>query len=194
MFYSQKELNKIKFKHLGKNVLISDKAAIYNCEKISIGDNVRIDDFCIISAGVGGINFENNIHIAPYCSIIGQESIIFESFSGLSSRVSIYSSSDDYSGKYLTNPTIPDKYKNVKSGKVHLKKHVIVGCGSVILPNVTLGEGVAVGALSLINNSFDDFLIIAGSPAKVIKNRSKDLKILEENFNNEIINNNCNIL
>ena len=61
MFYSQKELNKIKFKHLGKNVLISDKAAIYNCEKISIGDNVRIDDFCIISAGVGGINFENNI-------------------------------------------------------------------------------------------------------------------------------------
>ena len=41
---NQKQLKKMQFKNLGENVLISDKAVIYNTELISIGDNSRIDD------------------------------------------------------------------------------------------------------------------------------------------------------
>lgn len=52
-FYSREQLEKIGFKSLGKNVLISDKSSIYSPENISIGNNVRIDDFCILSAGGG---------------------------------------------------------------------------------------------------------------------------------------------
>jgi len=186
MFLSKEELRKIGFKSLGRNVLISNKATIYGASRISIGDNVRIDDFCVISAGNGGIELGNNIHIAVYCSIIGNGRVIMEDFSGLSSRVAIYTSNDDYSGTYLTNPTIPSEYTNVTSGDVILKKHVIVGAGSVILPNVVLEEGVAVGSLSLVNRSFSEYTIIAGNPAKRIKDRKQDLKKQEWKYLNQL--------
>ena len=48
-FYSKEELKEIGFKKYGENVLISRKTSIYNPEKIIIGNNVRIDDFCILS-------------------------------------------------------------------------------------------------------------------------------------------------
>ena len=179
MYYSQEELNKIGFKSLGKNVKVSTKTSIYGAERISFGDNVRIDDFCFLSAGAGGITLGNNIHISTYSSIAGQGEVIMEDFSGLSSRVSIYSSSDDYSGAALTNPTIPAEFSNVIHGKVHLKKHVIVGAGSVILPGVLLEIGVAVGALSLVTKSFEEFSIISGNPAKFFKKRKTNLIELE---------------
>ena len=48
-FYSRSELEHIGFATIGKNVLLSRKASIYSPAMISIGDNVRIDDFCIVS-------------------------------------------------------------------------------------------------------------------------------------------------
>ena len=93
-FYKQEELNKMGFKFLGKNVLISDKSSIYNANNISIDDNTRIDDFCIISAGSGGIELGKYVHIACYSSLIGKSKITMKDYSGISSRVSVYSSSD----------------------------------------------------------------------------------------------------
>ncbi len=52
-FYTRKELERIGFKSIGENVLISDKTSIYSPQNISIGNNVRIDDYCVLSAGGG---------------------------------------------------------------------------------------------------------------------------------------------
>jgi galactoside O-acetyltransferase len=100
----------------------------------------------------------------------------------LSSRVSIYSSSDDYSGSTLTNPTVPDSYKDVLHAAVSLGRHVIVGSGSVILPGIRLEEGVAIGALSLVTKNCLAFGVYAGIPAKRIKDRKRDLLELERRF------------
>lgn len=181
MFLKREDLEKMNFKHLGKNVLISDKASIYSPHLIEIGDNVRIDDYCVISAS-GGLKIGNNVHIAIFSSIIGKAPVIMDDFSGLSSRVSVYSSTDDYNGSALTNPTVPEEFTNVFHGKVHLKRHVIIGCGAVILPGVTLEEGVAVGALSLVNRSCEEFKLISGIPAKVIKDRKKNLLEWEQKY------------
>jgi galactoside O-acetyltransferase len=162
-FYSQQELAEIGFAKYGDNVLISNKTSIYNPSKISIGSNVRIDDFCVLSAGEGGIEFGNYIHIAVFCSLIGVGKISLADFSGLSSRVSIYSSNDDYSGEYLTNPTVPDQFARVEHADVTLGKHAIVGSGSVILPGVILEEGVAIAALSLVTKCCSAFGIYAGN-------------------------------
>lgn len=168
------------FASLGKNVQISDKASIYGAERIVLGDNVRIDDFCVLSAGEGGIDIGKYIHIAVFTSLIGAEKITLSDFCNLSSRVSIYTSSDDYSGATMTNPTVPGEYKSVKHAPVFLGKHVIVGSGSVILPGVRLEDGVAVGALSLITKNCGAFGIYAGNPAKRIKERKRDLLDLEK--------------
>ncbi|RTE65233.1 acyltransferase [Amphritea opalescens] len=184
-FLTRKQLESVGFASLGSNVLISDKASLYNPEKISIGSHVRIDDFCVISAGVDGIIIGDYVHIAVFSSLIGAGRIILSDFVNLSSRVSVYSSNDDYSGATLTNPMVPSEFKNVQSADVELKKHVIVGSGSVILPGVTLHEGVAIGALSLVSKNCEEFKIYSGVPARAIKNRKKDLKAVEVEFLNK---------
>ena len=170
-FLKQEELNKMGFKSIGENVLISDKASIYGVKDIEIGSNVRIDDFCIISAGKGGIKIGDYVHIACYAHLIGAGQIIVEDHAQISGKVSIYSSSDDFSGNYLVGPTVPSEFTNVKSLTVHLKKYVVLGCNAVVLPGVTIGEGTAIGALSLVSKSLPEYGIYGGNPLKFIKER-----------------------
>lgn len=169
------EIEAIGFFSVGRNVQISDKACFYGVDRIKIGNNVRIDDFCVLSAGDGGIIIGDYIHISVYSSIIGRGQVTINDFCNISSRVSIYSSSDDYSGATLTNPTIPEQYKNVNHSSVFLGRHVIVGSGTVILPGVKLNDGVAVGALSLVKNNCEAFGVYAGNPLRKIKDRKRDL-------------------
>ena len=93
-FYSEDELKRIGLKSYGCEVKISRNACLYGVEKISIGSNVRIDDFCILS---GSISIGNNVHIAAFSALYGgNDGIIIGDFANLSSRVSVYSVSDDY--------------------------------------------------------------------------------------------------
>jgi acetyltransferase-like isoleucine patch superfamily enzyme len=174
-YLSQTDLEKMGFARLGKNVLISDKASIYNSAKISFGSHVRIDDFCIVSAGDGGIEFGDYVHIACYVSLIGSALIRVGDYVGISSKSAVYSSSDDYSGAFLVGPTVPDEFKNVDNRPVIFEPFSLVGAVCVILPGVTIGEGTAVGALSLVVRNLDPWGVYIGSPAKFIKNRKKDL-------------------
>jgi galactoside O-acetyltransferase len=181
-FLTRNEIEKIGFLSIGENLQISDRVSFYGVERIAIGSNVRIDDYCILSAGLGGITIGNYVHIAVFSSLIGASAIMLSDFCNVSSRVSIYSSNDDYSGANLTNPTIPDAYKKIQSSEVIIKKHVIIGCGSVILPGVILEEGVAIGALSLVKNKCEAFGIYAGIPASLIKKRKPDLLAIEQDL------------
>ncbi|HET8860553.1 acyltransferase [Marivirga sp.] len=174
-FLTQNELKEIGFKTIGDNVLISDKVSIYNSKNISIGSNVRIDDFCILSAGDKGISIGNYVHIACYVSLIGKELIEVQDYVGISSKSSVYSSSDDYSGDYLVGPTIPDIYKNVDHRPVIFEKYSLIGASSVILPGVRIGEGTAVGALSLVTKDLEEWGVYIGSPVKYIKQRKKGI-------------------
>jgi len=176
---SRDEIDQLGFSSVGANVNISDKASFYNCKNIAIGNNVRIDDFCVLSAGVGGIQICNYVHVAVYASLIGAGKITLSNFSNISSRVSIYSSSDDFSGATMTNPTVPSQYTGVTSGDVFVGRHVIIGSGSIILPGVIIEEGAAVGALSLVQENCSSFGIFAGVPAKLIKRRMRTLLELE---------------
>ena len=181
-FYTREQLKKIGFKSIGENVLISDKTSIYSPQNISIGNNVRIDDFCVLSAGAGYINIGNYIHIAVFSAIFGSGGVEIEDFSTASSKVSIYSVSDDYSGETMTNPMVPEKYKNLKYGKVTIGRHSIIGSGTTVLPDVTLEEGTSIGANSLVNKSTEPWGIYVGSPIRRLKDRKKDLLKFEKEF------------
>lgn len=179
---SREAIEKMGFASVGENVQISDRASFYGACQISLGSNIRIDDFCVLSAGMGGISVGGHVHIAVYSSLIGAGRITLSDFCNISSRVAIYSSNDDYSGATMTNPTVPREYTGVTHADVFLGKHVIVGSGSIVLPGVTLEEGVAVGALSLVHKRCEAFGIYAGNPAKRIKERKRDLLKLEQRF------------
>ena len=69
--------------------------------------------------------------------------------------------------------------KKLNIAKVILNEHVIIGSGSVLLPGVELGQGAAVGALSLVNVNLLPWSIYAGSPIKKLNSRSKNLLKLD---------------
>lgn len=182
-FYTEEELTTIGFESYGTDVKISRKASIYGAQRMVLGNHVRVDDFCILS---GHIEIGNNIHIAAYSALYGAEvGIVLCDFSNISSRVCIYAVSDDYSGHTMTNPTVPDKYKNVQQEAVSIGKHVIIGSSSTVLPGVVMAEGTALGAMSLLKKDTQEWSIYAGIPAKKISSRSKELLNLEKEYLNE---------
>jgi len=176
--YTEKDLAGV-FKRIGRNVTISANCVIIGAENIEIGNNVRIDEFCTLKAVGGHIRIGSYIHIGGGCALYGRHGIVMEDFTGISAGVRIFTGSDDYSGDHLTNPTVPEKFLRVTTGEVRLRRHVIIGSGSVILPNVEIGEGSAVGSLALVYKSLDPWGIYAGTPVKRLKGRSQRLLELE---------------
>ncbi|MCU7495269.1 MAG: acyltransferase [Ignavibacteria bacterium] len=182
-FYEEEELRTIGFRKFGNNVKLSRKASIYNPEEISIGDNVRIDDYCILS---GNITIGSYIHISAYTALYGKFGIVLEDFVTISGRVLVYSQTDDYGGDYMTNPTVPEEYLHVTGGLVHFQKHSIVAAGCIIFPGVTLHEGAAIGAMSMVNKDVPAWTISVGIPAKPLKGRNNKLLELEKKLKSKL--------
>ena len=182
-YYTEKELKSFGIKKIGKNVLIEKSCRILGFNNISIGNNVRIDSFCNLIVHKGYLKISDNIHIGSFCHLVSTGGIEIQSFAGLSQGVKIYSASDDFSGKYMTNPTVNKKFTNVKIKKVIIKKHSIIGANSVILPGIVIEDGVAVGALSLVSKALKSWTIYSGVPARKVAKRNKNILNLEKKYN-----------
>lgn len=176
-FYSDEELLSMGFKSIGRDCKISRKSSFYGVGRITIGSNVRIDDFCILS---GNITLGSHIHISAYVALYGAEGIKLEDYTGISPRSTIYSAMDDFSGDYLIGPIHPDHLINVTGGVVIVKKFSQIGANCVVFPNLIIDEGVVVGACSLVRHSLEPWYIYTGIPAKRLKKRSKRVKQLVE--------------
>jgi galactoside O-acetyltransferase len=185
-YYQEEDLKRFGFKSVGVNVRIARNCTIAGLQNISIGDNVIIDAFCSIIATGGELKLGSYIHIGAFCHLLANDGIEIQDFSGLSQGVKIYSKTDDYSGNSLTNPTIPSKYKKLKTGKVHIGEHVIIGANSIVLPNLTIGDGVAVGALSLVSTNLSEWTLYFGNPLKRVAPRSRKLLDQKESFLEEL--------
>ena len=185
-YFTEVDLRDAGFKRLGQNVRIAKNCNIAGAQNIELGDNVRIDSFCsIFAAGNGYLRVGSFVHIAGYCLLSAGAGIVMEDFTGISHGVRIYSRNDDYGGDYLVGPTVPAEFTRMKSAEVVLRKHVIIGAGTVILPGVVVGEGSAVGALSLVGSTLGEWGVYFGAPAKRLKNRSRNMLKLEAKLKRE---------
>jgi len=165
---------------IGRNVKIHETSVLVGLENMAFGDNVRIDAFSVIvCAGSAGLNVGNHVHIGAHCILAASYGLEMKDFSGFSHGVKVFTGSDDYTGHYMTNPTVPEAYTKIKKAKVTIGRHVIVGAGTVILPGANLGEGVAVGALSTVIGTLQEWTVCKGTPARKIRARSIDLLKLE---------------
>ncbi len=169
-----------RFASIGENVRIDPHSRIFCPEKVSIGNNVRIDSGVILS-GSHAITIGDYVHLAAGAKVFASGGeVLIADFTTLSGDVKLYTVTDDYVGGSLTNPTVPEKFRDLQTGAVRLMPHVIVGAGSVILPGVTMGFGAAAGALSLIRADVPEGTVVAGIPARKIAERDLDrLRALE---------------
>jgi len=162
------------FRQYGRNVVVDRGARIFRPELLSVGNDVRIDAGVVLS-GSHPIVIGDHVHLAVGAKIFASGGEVrLDDFSALSADVKVYTASDDYVGGSLTNPTVPDRFRDVQTGPVHLESHALVGAGSVILPGVTLGFGSAVGALSLVRSDVAEGVVVAGTPARRVADRDLD--------------------
>ena len=178
-YYTNIELSKIGFKKIGRNVRISNSCRFYSFSG-EIGNNTRIDDYSIFK---GKIFFGSNVHISSFCyfAAVGGE-IVIGDLSGISNKVSIYAVTDDFLGDFLTNPTVMDKFKNVKRGKVIIGKNVSIGSHCLILPNVLVGDSSSLGAMSLVNKNVKKGQVLLTKQEKFYGVK-KNLKIINIKIN-----------
>ncbi len=155
---------------VGTDVAISDRCSIYGAGSISLGDHVRIDDFAILTAREPVI-IGSYVHISAFAFLSGSFGIGIEDFVNVSPRATLLSGNDDFSGQWLPGPMIPEDLRNVQGGRIHLRRHSMVGAHSIVLPGVSFGEGAVVGALSLVKESLAPWGIYGGVPARLIRSR-----------------------
>jgi acetyltransferase-like isoleucine patch superfamily enzyme len=164
-------------RRVGLDVTIWPAARIITPERISLGDSVIIDDFVMLMAGEETI-MGSFVHIAAFASMMGSGRLVIEDFAAVSGGVRLYTGNENYSGNTMLNPAVPYPYRIPVRGQIHLEKHCCVCANSVVLPNVTIGEGAIVGANSLVATDCKPWTVYMGSPARVMGKRPKD-KVLE---------------
>jgi acetyltransferase-like isoleucine patch superfamily enzyme len=184
-YYSEDEIASLGLRYFGKDVKISTRAVIQNPETTSIGDHSRIDDFCVLS---GIVNIGRYVHLAVFNNLAGGKfGITFEDASAMAYGCHVFTQTDDYSGNFLVSPLFDSSLTNVSGGPITIGTLSTIGTGAIIFPNVTLGEGSAIGALSIVNKSTLEWSISVGQPARHLKARSKKsldiwLRFNEKNF------------
>jgi acetyltransferase-like isoleucine patch superfamily enzyme len=174
-YLSTEQVAALGFRSVGKNVLISEKASIYNPAVITIRDNCRIDDFCLLS---GKLEIGSRTHLAPYSMLAGGEAgILIGSYVTFAYGAKVFSESDDYSGNSLVGSLVPRGLKlYLEKQHISIGNFCIVGTNSTIMPPASLEEGVAVGAHSFVKSRLPAWGIYCGIPATWLKARSSGIK------------------
>ncbi len=165
------------FRRCGADVTIFPWTRVVSPETIAIGDSVIIDDFVLLMGGED-TRIGSFVHLASFSCYVGGGRLVVEDFAGISSGCRVYTGNDDYLGGSLTGPTVPPQFRAAQRSFVHVGRHAIVGANSVILPGVTIGDGCAIGANSLVRSDCEPWTVYVGSPVRPVRARRKE-RILE---------------
>jgi galactoside O-acetyltransferase len=164
---------------VGESVLISKACNIVGLENIEIGNHVRIDAFTSIIAVRGWARLGSYIHITTGCLLGASGGIEFGDFTGLSQGSMLLSSSDDYSGEWMLSYMVPTEFTNPTVAPIRVNRHAVIGANCVVFPGCDIGEGSVVGAGSVVTRPLAPWGVYAGTPAKVIKPRMKNVLMHE---------------
>lgn len=167
-FLTPDELAALGLAAVGQGVRVSRFARVYSPGRIFLGDEVRIDDFAILSPGDGTIRLEGRNHVAAGAMLFGD--IELGPGATISGRAAVYASSDDFR---IMAPTYPyaDDRKLVHS-RVRIGRDVVVGTGTTVLPGASIEDGIAIGAMSLVRVRLSRPGVYVGVPVRWLCERS----------------------
>ena len=148
--------------HLGKNVEIHPDSQVNN---IKIGDNTRI------ASNVKIFGAEDHLLEIGSGSYVGMNSFIegFNAKVTIGDHVSFAPNVNLISGSGPNASTVMQKVFPIVRGPVNIGDHSWIGGNCTIMPNVSIGKYCVVAANSFVNQSFPDYSVIGGTPAKLIR-------------------------
>ena len=146
---------------LGKNVLIYNFVNLYGCD---IGDETRIGAF---------VEIQKNVTIGKRCKIQSHtficEGVTIEDDAFIGHGVMFIN--DRYPRAANPDGTIQTD-NDWSCIPTHIEDNVSIGSNSTILCGVTIGKGALIGAGSVVTKDVAPFTIVAGNPARYIRNNT----------------------
>lgn len=146
--------------------------ALFGEKAISVGNNTMIGPHCSITVGmVPGQELIGELMLS-----IGDRCVIGRG-SSIAAHLSVSIGDDVYFGPnvYVTDhnhsnddPTLPVGRQASPEREVVIGARSWLATGVVVTPGVTIGEGVSVGANSVVTHDLPDGCVAVGSPARVI--------------------------
>ena len=134
-------------KLLGKvtGSVIDESTTLFTPLFINYGKNTKIGKRVFINCAcsfldLGGITIEDDVLIAPKVNLLSEG-----------------------------HPISPQDRKNLKPGHIIIKQNAWIGAGATILAGVSVGKNSVVAAGSVVAKDVPDNVVVAGAPAKVIK-------------------------
>lgn len=145
--YKRKFLIRVRLRNRirwGKNVMFGKKLELRPPEFISIGDNVSIGPWFLAETNV---RIGSDVLISSKVSFIGNDH-----------KFDIQNTSIFFSGRLPPSTVI-------------LEGDNLIGYGTIIVGNITIGKGCIVGAGSVVTKDLPEYYVCAGIPAKPIRKR-----------------------
>lgn len=148
---------------------------VINPGRIHLGNNFSAGQGLWLHAidNTSTIVFGDDINISDWTHIGALDSIIIESGCLIGSKVLISDHSHGSTSNLASEFNMrPNERPLVSKGPILIGKNVWIGDGAVILANVKIGDGAIIAANSVVNKDVPPYTIVAGIPAKVIRNYS----------------------
>ena len=128
---------------VGKNVNLDRNVDIINWDNVSIGNNSGLG----MNSRIGSVEIGNNVMMGPDCLLLTR----------------------NHNFSKIEIPMCEQGYKGDKMIKIG--NDVWIGQRVIILPGITVGDHVIIGAGSVVTKDIVDYAIVAGNPAKLIRIR-----------------------
>jgi len=176
----------------GRNVIFGQNVVLRHPHKISIGDNVVVDDNCLLDAkgesnrgitigtGVfigrnsilscknGDIDIEDGANIGFNCELFSASRVRVGKETLLAAYCYLIGGDHDFSD--LSQPVLA---QNRKSEGVTIGAGGWLGAGAKVLDGVSVGDGAIIGAGAVVRSSVPAGAIAVGIPAKIVGQRSE---------------------
>jgi len=164
-----------------RNLKIFEFTKIINPEYLFVGDNVVIDDFCLIYAKAEApVRTGSWVHLVNFSSYTGGP-ITIGNFIAVSGGARLLAGSDHYGDGALMNSPIPEKYRNTNREGCILQDFCFIGANSCVYPGVTIGEGAVVGAGSIVRTDLEPWGIYVMKNEKMVKIKDRNEEKTYEN-------------
>jgi acetyltransferase-like isoleucine patch superfamily enzyme len=180
------------FGRLGRGLVLGRSVTIRHPRGISLGDDVTIDDYCLIDArgaGRAGVHLGDEVIVNRNCMLqakagpiqigrrtsVGSNSVIV-STAGVELGEAVLIAGNCYisAGAYriddLSRPVMDQEVYS--RGPIRIGEGVWIGTGAIILDSITVGKGAVIGAGAVVNRDVPEAAVVAGVPAKLIRYRT----------------------
>lgn len=166
------------FRSFGQGSILFTPTLLAHPEFIRIGNNVTIRKGIRLEVVVSdltqppeliignNVNIEQNVHIVCHSRVVIGDDV---SITGNCAIVDITHPYEDVSDKEKIGARILAGPSHVVIGN-----RCFLGYGSIILPDVCIGEYCIIGALALVTSDVPDYSVVAGTPARIIRRYDRE--------------------